>query len=176
MPGSKPGPSGAVDPLEALDLLYRRHAKWLGAVIRSRFRHLASDADDLVQETYLRIARYDSVEAGRNPKALLHRIAVNLARDHMRRNVVRGGLAVQLGVDEHSHRDRALSVAPEQEATIRLKQLVLALPATYRDVFVLSRFSGMNNADIARHFAISIKTVEWRLSRALALCAEHMRD
>jgi RNA polymerase sigma-70 factor (ECF subfamily) len=52
----------------------------------------------------------------------------------------------------------------------------LRLPENLRDVFVLSRFSGMTNQDIAIHCGVSVKTVEWRMTRALAHIAEGLRS
>jgi RNA polymerase sigma-70 factor (ECF subfamily) len=155
-----------------LDLLYRRHAAWLTRVLASRLRSTPVDVDDIVQESYVRIARYPADEASRHPKSLLMRIAVNLARDQMRRNVVRGGLS-QPGED-----DLPDLPAPneEPERLLDLKRAILQLPPLYRDVFVLSRFTGLTYEEIASHFGISVKTVEWRMSKALAMCAAWLRD
>lgn len=159
-------------PGVALEELYRRYAAWLGRILAWRLRATALDVDDIVQETYIRIARYAPAEAARHPKALLLRIAVNLARDHMRRNVVRGGLTEAIEGDA-----TALgTVAPEQHTTLEMKQAILDLPPIYRDVFVLNRFTGLTYAEIASHVGISVKTVEWRMSRALAMCAARLRD
>lgn len=158
----------------SLDTLYRRHAVWLTGVLRQTLGTLAADAEDLVQDTYVRIGRYTPDDVARHPRALLRQIAVNLARDHMRRTVVRGWLA-PLDSDGNDV-DVRLATAATQEADLQLKRIVLALPQAYRDVFMLSRFTRMSNDEIAAHFAISVKTVEWRLSKALALCAQHLKD
>ena len=98
-------------------------------------------------------------------------IAVNLARDHMRKNVVRGGLAP---VDEE---ELARLAAPaDQHHLLQLKQMVLDLPPIYRDVFVLSRFTGLTYEEIASHVGVSVKTVEWRMSKALAMILSRFRD
>lgn len=156
-----------------LDDLYRRYAAWLGRMLAWRLRSTALDVDDIVQETYVRMARYAPAEAARHPKALLLRIATNLARDHMRRNVVRGGLAEPL---DESDETGLGAIAPDQHEALEMKQAILALPAIYRDVFVLSRFTGLTYEEIASHVGISVKTVEWRMSRALAMCAARLRD
>lgn len=158
----------------AVDILYRRYSGWLNRMLSLRLRSTPVEVDDLVQETYVRVARYSFDEASRHPKALLMRIAVNLARDNMRRNVVRGGL-----LEEGDAADEACesaSVGPDQDHLLELKRVILRLPPLYRDVFVLSRFTGLTYEEIACHVGISVKTVEWRMSKALAMCTEWMRD
>ena len=55
--------------------LYLNHADWLTA----RLRRLGVESpDDVVQETYLRIAPYQARGEVRHPKSLLLRIATNL--------------------------------------------------------------------------------------------------
>lgn len=161
--------------LSGLDGLYRRYSGWLHGVLRLHLGPLAAEADDLVQETYLRVARYEEADAARHPRALLKRIGVNLARDHMRRHVIQGGKASAQDLDGGLANLERQGVDPEQEFELILKQVVLALPDRYRDVFVLNRFTGMTYEEIARHLGISVKTVEWRMSKALAICAEQMR-
>ncbi|WP_380879411.1 hypothetical protein ACFB49_22050 [Sphingomonas sp. DBB INV C78] len=157
-----------------LDGLYRLYAGWLGGVLRRRLGRDGHLAEDMVHEAYIRVARYDAEDAGRHPKALLRQIAINLARDHMRRNVIRGGLVAD-GLDDAAALP-GLSAPAEQEAELLLKQLVLGLPKKLRDVFLLSRFTQMTYDEIARHLGISVKAVEWRMSKALARLAEQLRD
>ena len=53
--------------------LYRRYAAWLQAALRRRFG--AETADDLVQETYLRLISCETEIEVRHPKALLMRVS-----------------------------------------------------------------------------------------------------
>jgi RNA polymerase sigma-70 factor (ECF subfamily) len=48
------------------------------------------------------------------------------------------------------------------------------MPPLYRDIFVLNRFGGMTYPEIARARGISVKTVEWRMSKALEHCASRL--
>lgn len=155
---------------EALGELYRRYAGWLRALLRRRY---GADADDLVQETYIRIAPYHATQEIRHPQALLMRIASNLARNQLRRES-NGRRLNALLVEERIHVGHA--VAPDQFEALLFKQIVLELPMIYRDVMILSRFSGLTNDEIARSLGLSIKTVEWRISRAVALCAKRTSE
>lgn len=148
---------------DGLDRLYRRYAVWLGRRLRARIG--VDDAADVVQETYLRVAPH--AEAGiRHPKAFLLQVALNLVRDRGRRESRR-----TLAMEDHCP---PTAEAPPQFDRILLAQIVTAMPPLYRDVFVLSRFEGMTYPEIARSLGVSVKTVEWRMSRALEHCASRL--
>lgn len=57
-----------------------------------------------------------------------------------------------------------------------LKEAILTMPLPLRDTFLLSRFQGLTYQAIAQKLDISVKTVEWRMSRALEHCSERMRS
>jgi RNA polymerase sigma-70 factor (ECF subfamily) len=148
------------DPFEP-ERVYREHGNWLMAFLRRRFGH--QDAEDFAQETYLRAV---SVEAHvRNPRAFLVRIALNVARDQIRRRKARPVL-VREGAP-------ALDEASQAEALL-LKQAILALPPKLQEVFLLSRFAGLTYEEIAHRCGISVKTVEGRMTKALAMCTALM--
>jgi len=68
----------------ALDELVRRHQ---GQLLGFFFRMLDGDrpqAEDLVQETFLRLLRQRTYAPGRAFKPWLYAVATNLARDHLR--------------------------------------------------------------------------------------------
>jgi RNA polymerase sigma factor (sigma-70 family) len=160
-------------PIETIEHLYRSHSPWLRRALRRRFGAAVVEvAEDLVQETYLRLAPRKVVAIHR-PRALLMRIASNLALDHIRRR------KVDARALERARLGAATAPSPHQKAeplaALELSEAILALPEPLRDVFVLSRFGGLTYEEIADHFGLSVKTVEWRMSRALAHCAEALK-
>lgn len=170
IPQAATRPEAAWNDASGLDVLYRRHAKWLAAMLRRRFgRGFDAEADDIVQETYARLAAQDRVI--HQPQALLMRVASNLARDVLRRRAVRG-----------RHADDILS-GPSPESLLAgalddlmLKETILSIPEPYRDVFVLSRFDGLTYEEIATRCGLSVKSVEWRLSKAVSHCLKRIQD
>ena len=64
---------------------------------------------------------------------------------------------------------------PSQLTQVLARELLLGLPAPLRDVFVLSRIVGLTNVQIAERLGISPKTVEGRMTKALAHCAAQLR-
>lgn len=153
-----------------LDELYRRHAPWLGAMVRKQFGgRLGAEADDVVQETYARLAPHAAGRI-RSPQALLMRIASNLAKDLLRRRAVRGRHV------EQSAPAPDCAVGGDALSDLLIKEMILSMPEQYRDVFVLSRFHGMTYEEIATRCGLTIKSVEWRLSRAIAHCVKPVQD
>lgn len=137
------------------DGLYRRHAAWL----TGRLRRLGVTAvDDVVQETYVRIAPYQARGEIRHPKSLLLRIATNLVAEEGRRCQRQ---------QRHAASIAPWADAPTQTETVLLKQLILNLSQPERDIFMLSRFGGLTNEQIAERLEVSVKTVERRITRAL---------
>lgn len=150
---------------EGLNSLYRRYAGWLDSRLRA---HVDADrAADVVQDTYLRAAPY-RLDDIRHPRAFLLRIAMNLVRDESRRSK-RQALATAAEPPD-------LVEAASQADQLLLKQIVLTMPPLYRDVFVLSRFGGMTYAEIATARGLNVKTVEWRMSKALEHCVARLDD
>ena len=135
--------------------MYGQYSDWLS----TRLRQLGvTGVDDVVQETYLRIAPYQARGEVRHPKSLLLRIATNLVAEEGRRaqRQRRHAATAPLWTD-----------APSQAEAILLKQLVLKLPQPERDIFMLSRFGSLTNEQIAARLDLSVKTVERRITRAL---------
>lgn len=105
--------------------------------------------------------------AVQNPKAFLLTVARNAAFDEVRKN---RRLSAADDIEVASS-----SVPEDQLEAVFLRQVILSLPQPLRDVFVLSRFGGLTNAQIAEHLGIRPKTVEWRMTKALAHCAAQYR-
>ncbi|WP_051695457.1 RNA polymerase sigma factor [Caulobacter sp. UNC358MFTsu5.1] len=170
VPQAATQPEAAWNDAPGLDLLYRRHAKWLAAALRRRFgRGFEAEADDIVQEAYARLAAQASVV--HRPQALLMRMASNLARDVLRRRAVRGRHA-----DDLLRGPSPASIMAGALDDLVVKETILSIPEPYRDVFVLSRFDGLTYEEIAARCGLSVKSVEWRLSKAVSHCLKRIQD
>jgi RNA polymerase sigma-70 factor (ECF subfamily) len=156
-------------PGSELEALFRRHQGWLLGLLR--FRYGAEAAEDLLQEAFLRAARRAEIVAEvLHPRAWLATLALSAARDRHRRHQVRAH------VNEAPGNDAALPTGSHQDQALLLKQVILSLPPHLKDTFVLSRFADLTYAEIAEHQQIPVKTVEWRITKAMKLIAERLRD
>lgn len=153
---------------EDVGRLYREHSDWLRGRVSRQFG--PDDAEDIVQEAYIRTG--DRAKSLDHPRGFLLTVAFNLGRDLSRRRRT----AARASASDSVLSVTAPALPGGQVEAVMLKQIILALPEAERQVSLMSRFEGMPHAAIARALGISVKTVEWRMSRALARCAAHLRD
>lgn len=123
-----------------------------------------------MHESYLRAAPYLAEGTLRHPKALLIRIAENLASNLRRDRYPE--VAEDLGAAALEKQ----SLGAPQDHAVTFKQIVLALPPELRDVFVLNHVQGMTYEDIAEHLGIPRTTVHHRMRMALKRTSKAMRD
>lgn len=161
--------SGGLEKPEAdagLRDLYRLYSGWLTA--RLRRRH-GDEADDLVQEAWLRITPYSRRGAIERPKALLMSIVTNLVIDRSRRDRPQ-----PLRPDERPASE-VFGQAADQTEAVLLKAIIVSMPDNLREVFVLSRFVCLTYDEIAERLEIPVSTVQWRMSQAMNYCAAQLR-
>lgn len=167
--GAAGGPAATEEERAAFETIYREQYHAVLRVLRRRLDN-EEDALELAQETYLRAFRYCH-QPRESVKALLFRIAINLAHEHIRRNHTRH-TARHAPIEDYS---LAADEMPQDERLLReqrLERIVAAvqeLPEKCRQVFVLSRFHGMRHKEIAARCGISTRMVEKHLTRGMAL-------
>lgn len=120
------------------------------------------DAEDLVQETFLRAYRaYDQYTPGTNIRAWLFTILRRVRTDDLRR-AARRPLTVGLSSEPVSPRGQAPLASEELERALR------RLPSAFRAAVVLRDFEGHSYQDIADALQIPIGTVMSRVHRGRA--------
>jgi RNA polymerase sigma-70 factor (ECF subfamily) len=160
----------ADEQLRIQDII-RRHHDGLIKFLRRRLS-VADDADDVAQETYIRMMKYEGSREIRSPSAMLFRIAVNVANDHGRSAVARCAARhtdidnVDL-ISDHPSAEREVLAGQNLDL---LLEVIENLPPKCKQVFLLSRAGGMTYPEIAQHCGISVKMVEKQISRAMAAC------
>lgn len=126
-----------------------------------------SDAEDLFQETWIRVARAArSFDAGRRFSTWLFQIALNLSRDRQRRSRTVAVPPETLDAVDPEAAGRA-PVAPDVEARLDLESLLGALPEAQRDVVVLRLLAGVSEEETAEILGCPRGTVKSRLHHAL---------
>jgi RNA polymerase sigma-70 factor (ECF subfamily) len=109
-----------------------------------------SDAEDAVQETYLRWSKVDPAQVS-NPRAVLVRVTTRLAIDRLRRAKTRRETYVGPWLPEPilTGRDVAEDVALAESVSLAMLVVLETLSPLERAVFVLREAFGMPYAEIA---------------------------
>ena len=151
------------EALELSDQVYR---------VARRLAGTREEAEDLVQETYVRALRnWRSYEPGTNLRAWLLRILTNLNIDRGRRTqrapdmqpLEEGDYFLYGKLDDQAESDVEKLIGQLSQDTI--VDALAAVPHDFRDVVVLVDLSDFSYADAARILDIPIGTVMSRLHR-----------
>lgn len=148
----------------------------------------ASDAEDVFQETFLRVyAHRKRFRRGAPFRPWVYRIATNLCKDVLRKRKRRRVVSL----DTPSTRDddsaglgeRMASSAPDPavaaqgaETAARLARAVEALPLKQRTVFVMARYDNLPYAEIAKALKIPLGTVKSRMNTAVNTLMNALRE
>lgn len=140
--------------------IYRQHAKRMKSIA---FNHLGSvsDAEDAVQETFLKIHRAAGTYTGEAAfSTWAYRILINTCYDLLRKRKRRGDEAAIEDMPETAERT-APNVDDVKKLTLR--KLLAALPEQRRTVFTLFEIEGMSHAEIASILDITEGNSKWIL-------------
>jgi RNA polymerase sigma factor (sigma-70 family) len=129
-----------------------------------------ADAGDLLQEVYLRIARYPHLDAIQCHKAFVFQTAMNLLRDRSRRLYTRcSERSVPIEDIELCAPGGEPSEEVERSQTLgRLTDAIDAMPAKRREALLLHRLHDLSYVQIANRMGVSVSMVEKHISGALA--------
>ena len=125
------------------------------------------DAEDAVQEAFLRALKYFGSYRGGDAKAWV----LTIVRNECKRKGLRHRLSMSEEFDEERHSEDASSadaLALESEAKDTVKEALELLPGEFREVIVLREIQGLSYQEIADIVHAPIGTVMSRLSRGRA--------
>jgi RNA polymerase sigma factor (sigma-70 family) len=165
----------------------KRHEWFLNQIFRHRaelhqylrkFTSGAEDVEDLVQETYVRMYALEDYRDVDSPRALLFRIAHNLAVERARRHTTQATDSV--GDLEELNVYSNESPADEQiDARRRFESFCAAvdlLPPLCRRVFVLRKVYRLSHDEIAEVLGVSHSTIEKHVAKGLLRCRDYLRN
>lgn len=144
----------------------------------------AEDAEDLTQETFVRMFRaLDRYDLERPFTAWLFTIATRIGIDHLRRRKVK---TVSLSYNEPgTSEERTIDVVdtglmPDEvtsygEEEKRASELINSLPEHYRIVVLLRHQQDLSYEEIAEALGVPLGTVKARIHRARALLKDRIK-
>src|SRR5262245_10101342 len=170
--GPRRTPAFEAEALASVDSLYRTAL---------RLTRVPADAEDLVQETYLKAFRAaDTFQPGTNLRAWLFTILHNTARNRVR-DRARDAVTVDSETVERAA-DTSRLVSPDPEALLiretlapELQAAIDNLPDAFRQAVWLRDVEEFSYAEIADMLEIPVGTVMSRISRGRRMLFERLQ-
>lgn len=168
--GSAPSMSQSSDLLDAF--MARREALLRYFTVRVG----ESEAQDLVQEIYLRCASLPADAEVRQPGGYLYRLGNNVLLDRMRQERARGARDHAWRDTHHlvaSNGEDVSDVVPQDDALIardQVRRIAIALselPDAVQTSFRLHKLDGLPHAQVAERMGVSRSLIEKYMMRAL---------
>lgn len=132
------------------------------------------EAQDLVQEAFMRLWRMKNRVRPETVAPLLYRIAVNLAANRRRAKKVRQWVGLESIKETLTANRNNGGQFAIRERELALRQAVEALPERLRRVILLSEFSGLTYEEIGQSLGIPSGTVGSRRNAAMKVLREKL--
>ena len=143
---------------------YTSHRDELLAFVSSRLGG-SSEAEDIVQNVFLRLLTSDKMITEVTLPALVYTIAQRLIIDYYRRRATFEQYEHYLKNTDETD-DSVESILSIREITEQLERGLARVPENCREVYRLHIYGGMKVADISKTLGEGYKSVEYRLGTA----------
>ncbi|KQW35827.1 MULTISPECIES: RNA polymerase sigma factor [Pseudomonas] len=139
-----------------------------------------STAEDLLQETYLRVTRALGERTVEHLEPFVFQTARNLALDHLRARRIQSRTLLDDVPPEVVHnvvapQSSAEDAAHAQQLLERLNVSLQALSSRQQQIFILSRLHGHSYQQIAERLGVSLSTVQKELKLIMAICVGQLQ-
>lgn len=140
----------------------------------SRYFRRSQEAEDVVQEAFVKVIEARREREIKAPKAYLYQTARNLAHSETKKKSY--SLTDAMG-DVLPETDLLLTKSMEEQFEVSENfemfcRAVRSLPVKCRRAYVLCRVYGFSQKEVAAHMGVSLKGVEGHLARATRRCMD----
>ena len=154
---------GVGDKRAASELVRRHLPRMVGLARRMLGDH--AEAEDVAQEVFLRVWKHAAAWKPGQAKfeTWMHRVAMNLCLDRLRRSGRQGGEVSPETLDVRASATRALD---DRQRRDRVRESLQKLPERQRAALVLCYYQERTNIEAAEILGVSVDALESLLSRA----------
>ena len=155
------------------DRIYKKYSKYIFRY-SCRFLPGKEDAENIVHDTFIAFMNAcDRFDVEKDPLPYLYTIARNKCISILRRRAV------------ESRQDYISLVAIEYEPSLSISRIDIRnmlhkalerMPRKVRETFIMSRYQGMTNKEIAQSLGISERGVEERMKKAMLELRKHFKE
>lgn len=153
-------------------------------IFTKSFVHDKSVAEDIVSDSLIKIWESVKRKKWEYSDALLLTVLKNKSLDYLKHEAIKTEVIQSLA--DSSQRDLEIRIStlqacdPEEIFSEEVKRLVsetlAALPEQTRRIFIMSRFQNKSNKEIAEELNLSVKSIEYHITKALKLLRENLKD
>lgn len=159
-----------------LDYYYGEYRQELCRYAAQKFGIAYTEAEDVVQSAFARLATMLGTSKIENVRAFLYRTVHNACIDLIRRRQVRESYSQSKQADDaelnHLGPERT---ALSQQFVQLISQALGLMPGKRRKLLLMNRIDGLSYAEIARREDLSETVVRKHVSKALADCQKALR-
>ena len=157
-----------------IETYYRDHRDELLAFVSSRLGG-AVEAEDIVQNVFLRLLTTDKMITEITLPALTYTIARNLISDYYRRRNTYEEFEhyIKRSSDDYSSMESVISA---KELTELLERGLARIPENFREIYRMHIYGGMKVSEISKELNANYKHVEYQLGIARKAVRNHLKN
>lgn len=129
-------------------------------------------AEDIAQDTFMKLWETRSKIDKRTVKAYLYTIAQNITINQLKRNNLKFKFQKKPTADRDF--DTPEKLAEMQEYEQKLNDVIAMLPDGGREVFLMNRLEDLTYNEIAERLGLSVKAIEKRMSKVLRIIRDNL--
>lgn len=154
---------------ELIGALYRDHRTWLVTWLR---RNVACPqrAEDLSQDTFVRLLKREQLDYPREPRAFLAAIAKGLLFDYFRRAALEQAYLSELMLIPEAEQPSLEEQLLILEDLKTIDRMLGKLSSKARAAFLYNRLEGLSHGEIAERLGVSPSRVRQYLAQGMRQC------
>lgn len=161
----------------AFDKIFQKYGSTLYLFVVSIIKDEA-ESEEIVQDIFLKIWKNrKELQPDSSFKSYLYTIALNASKKFYRKKLLEDKYKQDIALELSTHKSEDINVIEYQNLLDYVDTIINKLPASRREIFILSKKEGLKNSEIAQKLNISEQTVKNQLVTAQKfLYAEAKKD
>jgi RNA polymerase sigma-70 factor (ECF subfamily) len=162
--------------IESFEIIYNDYFELLYLFSRKYLRNDA-EAEELIQQVFLKVwEKRESINPDLSFKAFIFKTVLNDVYNHIRKKRYEKITSNIYHESLPNYNESTQESIFYRNLKEKIDKLINNLPPKRREIFMLSRKSGLSNDDIADALDLSVRTVENQIHRALNYLKKNLKE